>query len=402
MIKVGKISVVEKESSVRVVSTVDVGDGVERELWAEVDAAYADFLCVDRLDAYAAGLVILAIKTRQDITFEAPLTWQLKDGLERDFIDVICQKQPELYHVRLFAQTLPPVEKKKEVVGTGVSCGVDSLFTIKRRLMGDDPNEKVLLLGDLFDSSLKKRETFNVLAENARSFAQETNLPLILMRTNYTSGEVPGLCAEGCTTYCNMFCALMLQNRLSRYYIASGGPINDFGLYVRNGFWRTDCSNYDLLTLSACSTSSLKFIVDGLEDRIKKMQALVDWPPAWNHLDVCFRNTTGKRGNQTNDCPKCMHTVVEILSQGGLTVLERFKNVFDVEYVRTHMEEYLADIMRIRLHGHEYGRELWPKRHVAGFTAKDYPKAVLIVLRKTLKRVFRFGKLQSGSFSPRG
>ena len=402
MIKVGKLSVVRKESSVRVVSKVDVGDGVLRELWAEVDAAYADFLCVDRLDAYAAGLVILAIRTRQDITFEDPLTWQLKDGLERDFMDVICQKQPELHHVRLFAKTLPPIEKKKEIVGTGVSCGVDSLFTIKRRLSDDVQDEKVLLLGDLADSAFGKKEGFEVLKENARSFAKEANLPLILMRTNYTGGDVPGLWAEGRTTYCNMFCALMLQNRLSRYYIASGGPVNDFGLYLRNGFWGTDCSNYDLLTLSACSTSSLKFIVDGLEDRVKKVEALVDWPLAWNHLDVCFCHASGKRGNGTNDCPKCMHTIVEILAQGGLPVLERFKNVFDVDYVRTHMEEYLADIMRIRLHGHEYGRELWPKRHVSGFTAKDYPKAVLIVLRKMLKKALRLGKTQIGQFSPRG
>lgn len=401
MIHIAKPVLSTQNGRSRVTAVVDVGDGVSRELWIEVDEKFSDFLCVDRLDAYAVGLVILAIKTRQDITFEAPLTWQLKDGLERDFIDVICQKQPDLYHVRLFAETLPPVEKKKEMVGTGVSCGVDSLFTIKRRMMDEDSSDKILLLGDLLDSYQGKREAFKILEANARSFSKESNIPLVLMRTNYTGGDIPGLCAERCTSYCNMFCALMLQNRLSRYYIASGGPINDFGFYLEKGFFGTDCSDYDLLTLSACSTSSLKFVVDGLELRAEKVAALVEWPLAWNHLDVCFRHSKGM-GNGTNDCPKCMHTIVEILCQGGLSKLERFKNVFDVEYVRTHMHEYLADLLRIRMHGDEYGLELWPLRRNAGFRTIDYLLASWIVGKKALKKIMRFGKVRTGYFSSKG
>lgn len=395
-----KISV--KGDKARLAAEIRIGAD-SHELWFEVDARYGKFLCADRCDAFVAGVLALAVKTRQDITFEAPITWQLRDGIEHDFIDVVCQRQPELYHVNLIGPTCKAIQKTTDVIGTGVSCGVDSLFTIKRRLIdGEKHGDRYLLLNNMTDEDGCRAARFECLKQNAQGFADEVKIDLIISNSNYTSGEIPGLCAEASTTYCNLFSVLSLQNLFSRYYIASGGPIGDFGLYLNNGLFGTDCSNYDLLTLSACSTSSLKFIVDGLEDRVVKMRTLVDWPLAWNHLDVCFRHTNGKRGNGTYDCPKCMHTVVEILAHGGLPVLERFKYVFDVDYVRTHMEEYLADVMRIRLHGHEYGRELWPKRHIAGFTAKDYPKAVLIVLRKMWKKVLRLGKTQTGWFSPRG
>ena len=402
MIRIGKIEKTVSGGKARVAAPIEI-DGKIYPLWFEVAERFSDFLCADRCDAFVAGLFPLALKTRQDIAFESPITWQLKDGFEHDFIDVLCQRQKDLYRVRLIGEVCEPIRKSEDVIGTGVSCGVDSLFTIKRRLVDSYADRKrYLLLNNITDEDGDRQARFECLRENATSLAAELGIPLIVSDSNYSSGEVPGLTAEGCSTYCNLFSVLFLQNLFSRYFIASGGPVGDFSLYLRNGVRGTDCSNYDLLTLSACSTSSLKFIVDGFEDRVKKMQALVDWSPAWNHLDVCFYHKNGKGGNGTYDCPKCMHTVVEILSQGGLPVLERFKNVFDVEYVRSHMEEYLADIMRIRLHGHEYGRELWPKRHVAGFTAKDYPKAMLIVLRKLLKKALRLGKTQIGKFSPRG
>ena len=402
MIRIGKIEKTFSDGKARVTAPVEI-DGKIYPLWFEVADRFSDFLCADRCDAFVAGLFPLALKARQDIAFEMPITWQLKDGLEHDFIDVLCQHQKDLYRVRLIGEVCDPIRKSEDVIGTGVSCGVDSLFTIKRRLVDSCTDRKrYLLLNNMTDEDGDRQARFECLRENATSLAAELGIPLIISDANYSSGEIPGLMAESRTTYCNLFCVLSLQGLFTRYFVASGGPVGDFSLYLQNGFWGTDCSDYDLLTLSACSTSSLKFIVDGLEDRVKKMQALVDWPLAWNHLDVCFRHADGNRGNGTNDCPKCMHTVVEILAQGGLPVLERFKNVFDVDYVRTHMEEYLADIMRIRLHGHEYGRELWPKCHVAGFTAKDYPMAVLIVVRKMLKKVLRLGKTQIGQFSPRG
>ncbi len=398
MIKVNIVKVSSSNGRKRLSAEVIVDD-LSYGLWFEVEEKYGQYLCDERSDAFVVGLLPLAIKTRQDIYFVTPITDQLKDQLEHDFIDVVCQHQPELHRVRLVGNVAAPLCKASETIGTGVSCGVDSLFTIKRRLIEHTGN-KFLFLTNQADMDDSRYVRFDCLKRRASSFAADAGIELIVGDTNY-SGGVPGLCTEGCTTYCNLFSVLALQKLFSRYFIASGGPIRDFNFYLQNGMFGTDCSDYDLLTLSACSTSSCRFIVDGLEERIKKVQALIDWPLAWNHLDVCFRHADGKDGNGTYDCPKCMHTVVEILVAGGMPALEKFSAVFDVEYVKAHMEEYLADLIRIRMQNTEYGNELWPLRKRAGFSSSDYLKAMVIVIRKALRKVLRFGKLNKNC-SPRG
>lgn len=398
MIEIGKLRISSKGDRARLSADIVV-DGVSRELWFEVEQKYGEYLCTERSDAFVVGILPLAFKTRQDISFVTAITDQLKDQLEHDFIDVVCQHQPTLYHVKLTGKTASPHYKTIEMVGTGVSCGVDSLFTIKRRLVEFD-GKKFLLLNNMTDPDESLAVRFDCLRRNAHSFAADAGIELIVSDSNYCGG-IPGLCAEGCTTYCNLFSVLSLQKLFSRYFIASGGPIRDFNFYLQKGMFGTDCSDYDLLTLSACSTSSCRFIVDGLEERIKKVQALIDWPLAWNHLDVCFRHADGKDGNGTYDCPKCMHTIVEILVAGGMSALEKFAPVFDVKYVKAHMEEYLADLIRIRMQNTEYGNELWPLRKRAGFSSADYLKAMVIVIRKALRKVLRFGRVNK-NFLPRG
>ena len=376
-----------------------VVDGVSRELWFEVEEEYGKYLCDERSDAFVVGLLSLAIREKHDIEFVAPMTAQLKDQLEHDFLDVVCQHQPGLHKVKLLGPVAEPIYKNREIMGTGVSCGVDSLFTIKRRFI-DSQSEKYLFLTNQSPVN-GARVVFECLKKNAMSFAADAGVNLIIGDTNYCGG-IPGLTTEGATTYCNLFSVLALQKLFSRYFIASGGPICDFSKYIENGMFGTDCSNYDLLLLSACSTMSCKFIVDGLEDRIKKVQDLVSWPLAWNHLDVCFRHADPNGMNGTNDCPKCVHTIVEILVAGGMDALEKFNAVFNVDYVRQHKHEYLADLIRIRLQRTEYGLELWPLRSRAGFTAWDYIKAIPIVFSKAVKKILRGGKTQIGAFSSKG
>lgn len=405
MIKIGKITKTIRGGLARVAAPITI-DAATYDLWYEVPDKYANALCADRSDAFVAGLIPLALKKREDISYESPLTWEIYDSVRHDFIDVLCQHQPELYSVRLLGPTCPSLKKSEIVCGTGVSCGVDSLFTIKRRLVNADGNKKYLLLNNMTDedkaSGISSRaHRFSVLKHNAECFAADAGIELIIGDSNYTSGEIPGLMAEGQTTFCNLFCVLSLQNLFTRYYVASGGPVRDFGLYIRNGIFNTDCSNYDLLTFTAFSTSSCKFLVDGLEDRVKKMEYICNWPLTQRYLDVCFVHPEGVSGNGTYDCPKCMHTVVEVLSQGGLPLLEKFHAVFDVDYVRSHMHQYLADVMRVRLTGHEYGRELWPLRGKMGFSYFDYVKALWIVGKKIVKKCIRGGSV-SKKFSPEG
>ena len=395
MIVIKKPKIEKHGDKVRLVAEVSVCNNKTGGLWIEVDSRYGEYLCSERSDAFVAGLMFLAIKNREDIYFEAPIPDELKDGIEHQFIDVLCQHQSELHKVRLIGPVAPAIKKDETVIGAGASCGVDCLYTIKRRIDGNDA-KKFLLIANMHghvadDDTTKKEFRFEYLKNIAHGLADDLKIDLIVCDTNFNSGEIPGLTFEGCTTYGNLFTVLSLQKLFSRYFIASGGPVVDFGKYLRFGIYGTDCSNYDLLTCQAFSTSSLQFIVDGLEDRNVKVEVLCDYPIAWKHLDVCHVHPLGATKNCTNGCPKCMYTILEIMATNK-SALDKFDCVFNVAYVKSHMYQYAAELLRKRLIGAETAMETWPRRKNIGFTASDYSKASFVVAKKIFRKILRLGR----------
>ncbi len=413
MIKIEKI---EKNSSFgksRLSATINI-DGVRCPLWYEVEEKFSHALCDDRSDAFVAGLFLYAINYRHDIEFETPMTDELKVSIEENFMLAVCDYDKDVYHVKLSGPVAPAKRKDRVVRLSGISCGVDSLFTVIRRMINEEKHGEEDYLAifnhhgtigrpDSVAPPEDRARRFAGIVERAREFSAETGLPLIVGDTNYNSGEIPKLISEGYATFVNMFCALCMQNLFSHYLLASAGGVGEFGAYIQQGFKRTIHENYDLLTTAAFSTQSMRITIDGLVQRDQKIKYLANQPLAHKYLDVCLKHADGVRGNGTYDCPKCMYTIIELMALGP-GVLDRFDKVFDVDYVRTHKYVYLADMIKSRLQGGAlgfYANQCWPRRHVMGFTLVDYVKALQIVLRKIVMKVIRRGAI-SYEFSPDG
>lgn len=395
MIKIGHPRNVEDNDCSRVEADIFLGGQKVGILRLEVPIEFAEGLCYDRSDCFVVGLLGYALKHGHDITFDAPITDMLKDSIEHDFVDVVCQHQPTIHHTRLFGQTITPIHKNAEVRAMGLSCGVDCLFTVKRRMLDPSLGDRYFFMTDAHMQSREQDEDamarrFEPLRQNAEEFAKKMGIPLIVARTNWGPCLLDDLTIINNTTFCNCFAALAMQNLFSRYYLASGGPVVDFAArYLKNGMFNTDCSNYDLLSLGAFSTPSLRFIVDGLEERVKKIESLLEWPDCWDNLDVCEKHYDGHVGNGTFDCHKCMHTVNEILSVGGIEALERFKKTFDVEYVKQHRDEFLAYLVCQRIEKSEVGMEAWNGRAREGLQVTDYARAAYWIVRKTIRKLWR-------------
>lgn len=398
MIVIKRPFVSKVEGSTRVTSLLCI-DGVETSLWVEVEDQYASGLCSDRVDGFVIALLPLAFKFKHDIMFEAPITDLLKEQLEKDFIDVICEHQSEVYHVKLIGPTIAPIYKRKTVRAMGLSCGVDCLYTVHNRMLDASLGARYFVMSNAHmrskdDSDESAAKRFKPLYDNGKAFADKLGIPLIVVRTNWGPQVIADLRIENNTTFCNVFVAYCLQNLFSLYFLASGGPIKDFAVkYVRNGIFKTDCSNYDLLALSAYSTPSLRFIVDGLEERVSKIRALLEWEECWNNLDVCEKHKRLKIGNDTYDCHKCMHTVNEIMSQGGIEGLKKFKNVFDINYVLSHRAEYLAYLICQRIERSEIGMEAWRGKAREGCSFATYIVAIGIIIRKAFRKLVPSGKV---------
>lgn len=410
MLKIGKIEKVTANGKTRLSAKIEI-EGSLYPLWYEVDAKYGDALCDSRSDAFVAGLFLYAINHRHDIEFETPITDELKTSIEENFLLAVCDHNKDVYCVKLTGPVAPVVRKDKVVRLSGISCGADSLYTVLRRFVHEDKNGAIDYLAiynhhgtigrsDSVQPAGERARRFADIVARAREFSTETGLPLIVGDTNYNSGEIPGLISEGYATFVNMFCAMCMQNLISHYLLASAGGVGEFGYYLRQGLYHTVHENYDLLTTAAFSTQGFRITIDGLVERDKKIKYLAEQPLAYKYLDVCLKHTSGIRGNGTNDCPKCMYTILELMALGE-GVLDRFSAVFDVDYVRSHKYVYLADMIRGLLQKSLYAEQCWPRRHVMGFTMKDYLKAGIVVGRKIIKKIFRRGEI-SYEFSPEG
>lgn len=410
MIKIGKIKKATAGGKTRLSANICI-DGENYPLWYEVDEDYGFALCDERSDAFVTGLLLYAIMRRQDISFETPMTDELKTSIEQNFLLAVWDYNKEVYRIKLSGPVAPVLRKEKVARLSGISCGVDSLFTVIRRMVeeltGDASNYLAIFnhhgtVGkpDSVQPESERARRFAGIVARAKAFSKETKIPLIVGDTNYNSGEVPGLISEGNATFVNMFCALCMQNLFTHYLLASAGGVGEFGYYLRKGFYTTIHENYDLLTTAAFSTQSMRITVDGLVTRDGKIKYLADKPLAHKYLDVCLLHKDGVARNGTNDCPKCMYTILELMALGD-GVLDRFSAVFDVDYVKSHKYVYLADMIRGLMQKSLYAEQCWPRRHVMGFTWKDYLKAGIIVGRKIIKKILRRGET-SYVFSPEG
>ena len=121
------IQSIEKELPNRLLYRLTVGDQQE-EAHIEVDKMYADYLVTDRIDSLVWGLLQFAINKGYDIESALPITEDLWYNLEMNLIDPLAAN-PGMHRIHIQAP-LVPVMNHAEIVATGISCGVDSLYTI--------------------------------------------------------------------------------------------------------------------------------------------------------------------------------------------------------------------------------------------------------------------------------
>ena len=132
--------------------------------------------------------------------------------------------------------------------------------------------------------------------------------------------------------YTCCFSILVLQKLYSVYYIASSEPVFHFNL---NDNQLRDASFYEGLFVEACSTRNLRIYCEGMTlNRIEKMKDLVLYPPSYKYLNVCVR--------EAKNCGKCEKCVRTLLALDILGALDIYRDVFDVDYYKSHRQDYLA------------------------------------------------------------
>jgi hypothetical protein len=246
----------------RISSDLDI-DGNKFNLWFEVDPAYSEYLTYERGDAFVMGVLPYALRHGQDITCKVPCSAELIYNINEYLLLSLVKYEEKFYSPKITAKLTDEKLANTGAVGCGISCGVDSLYSIYRH---QNPECGYLKLTHLaafnngsFGGFFQKTGWERTASENLlrdKDFAHEMGLPLV--RTNSNLGSLVQLRMDYYATYFMLFNIMSLAKLFGIYIYSSVGlDLVDFKIKDSD---KLDCSHYDLLSLNCCSiTGGLKF-----------------------------------------------------------------------------------------------------------------------------------------------
>lgn len=321
-------------------------------LWFSVPIQFKSFLSNGRGDAFVVAMLWYAMITGSDLFSESPVSERLLFHINHFLIPALCNQKSGYRKIRVLGPTTNQPCNNIGGVGTGMSCGVDSFYTMHEYLSEDIPDryrlsyltyfnmgaifhpnrsdDKEYTLNDFYDAT----EKISIeKCQNAKKVADSIGLPLIYVKTNLDIDYYRG--AYGHTgVYRNCAMALSLQGLFSVYYNSSGGWPGYFDLSLTEG-----SQHYEALLCSCFSTESLSFVLSDYVNRIEKTISISDDFLVQKYLDVCFCfNGCGK-------CSKCIRTLVTL---DIIDKVELFHNVFDIDFFKHNRDNAYFQILKTK------------------------------------------------------
>ncbi len=321
-------------------------------LWFAVDEKYASYLCYETADAFVTALLWYAMATGSDIVSETKVSEKLLFSINNLLIPALCKESKGYNRISVKAPISREDYNMYSGVGTGMSCGIDSIYTLKK--YQNHPIETFQLThltyfnnGAIFHPNSSKKQKYSLSEfynvtdsmskekiNNSLMVANECNLPLVTVESNIDKDFYRG--AYGYTAvYRNCACVLSLQKLFKTYFCSSAGWPDYFDLTLSEG-----SEHYELLLCQCLSTESCNFIISDFETRVFKTKELSTYSAAMNHLDVCFNF------ENCGHCVKCYRTLITLDLLGNL---DNFNKVFDVNKYKSNRNKAYGWLLYARL-----------------------------------------------------
>lgn len=333
-------SIVRNDLSV----TVDlVIDGHTELLNINVNDKCVPFLTIDRIDFVVIGFLYFAMKNGFDIESKLPMTQDLWYNIAYHFIPQLALGNSHLHKPYIKCPFVNKVDaSSKKFNATGISCGVDSLYTIETNSSNEIPIENRLNALCFFNvgAAMKGGDVLRTplvegRLEFAENFANEYGYPFFFIESNihmlinkysyYSHIEMH--------SYMGMFCVLLIQKGIKQYHYSSGYTLLDFSIANEDN-QILDSAYYESVIFSTLSVVGISVFSEGADvERKDKIAKLVNWPPSYNYLNVCVDKV-----HNCGVCFKCIRTLLEIDALGNI---ENYRNVFDVDFYKANRYLYL-------------------------------------------------------------
>ena len=324
-----------------------------------------------RFDSSVITMIYFALTQGYDFRSDYPISPELHFNLTEQFVPQLLRvaKTAEHKSQRFFARhdvkihaplLAPPPSKHEHWVGTGISCGVDSLSAIyEYSQLCKIPGRQLTHLVCMKTGMHHGEKNFNFVRENrlfraeldrVYRFINDTKFPLLIIDTNLWEFLMDAFGSVGYDrqhTLRSCGTITLLKDYFSLYYFADGTGLETFNVDTSH-----DCAYYERWFLPLISTSSLQFYSSdgGGKGRFGKTKILSEYPPSYDNLHVCWISD-----KNCGVCGKCIRTLVALDILG---VLDRYKNTFDIDAYRKNRVNLIKRVIRFR-HRNNFFAELY-------------------------------------------
>jgi len=329
---------IQKAEGEKVRLCCDVLEGdILHSLYYETDTQFEKYLCDERADSFMLAVFPYALRKGFDIVCDASITESLLHNINVILVPLLVKYDCRLKReIKVIAETdNTPIEGQE--VGTGISLGVDSFYTIKNKIELDQEAFKLTHL--LYTSSKPVKHESEGRKLEAKKAAADLGLPMVLITTN--SRELFEVGHARAHPFTNLSAIFALQKLFRTYYYSTAYDMSKFTI-ENNSVIPAD--KYLLLIMHALSIPGLTFYASGSRmSRSEKINEIADWEIAQNYLRVCLKGVKncGVSG-------KCVRTLLEIDMLGKI---ENFRGSFDIDYYLENKVWYFKEALKLIIEG---------------------------------------------------
>ena len=257
-----------------------------------------------------------------------------------------------MHKINILCKTSNKKLDSAEKNGTGISCGIDSFYTIKTHANDEECPEAMKVncltffnVGSHGDKGGEKaRSLYMKRKENSEKFAKEFEYDFLEMDSNIS--DIIKLNYPMTHTYRNCAAVLAMQKYFSTYYYSSGYSIYDFKIEKESSAY------YDTFIFSALSNENVTFYSTGVtKTRMEKTISVAEYAPSYKFLNICTRQF-----KNCGICEKCIRTQLSLDAVGKLN---EYKDVFNVDNYYNNRNKYYKKLLKEIHKGNIYYKEIY-------------------------------------------
>lgn len=329
--------------------------GKQETLWYSVPEEYGPYVTTEKLDAFLVGILLLAMKSGEDIALRAPVSERLFYNLSSYYLPILELVVPGLSQVEIRPDVLDngAGQVARGGVATGFSAGIDSFCVVHDHEQPEipDPYRVTHFVFNNVGShgewdGARARELFHTRYDLIKAFPESVGVPFIkidsnlsdLLQMNFQQTHVPR----------NVSALLVLQKLFGKYYYASSYSYLDSFVGRANDLAYADPYGIPLL-----STETFSCIGSGSQHtRVEKTRRVASMAAAARWLNVCV--VPDASGRNCSECFKCCRTLFTLELLGNL---EDFATVFDLDRWRRTRTGYATGTI-LRDHEDVFAKEI--------------------------------------------